>query len=70
MYAICCIVHDVGVTYMCVCVDGMANMLCNFKNNNAIYVVYMVMRHACIVKLMYTCYEIDEHAFNAMNCMI
>jgi hypothetical protein len=25
----------------------------------------MILRHAYIVKLMYACYGMDEHAFNA-----
>jgi hypothetical protein len=55
---------------MLVCIDDDGQHAMFLENNHATYVVYMVMRHACIAKLMYTCYEIDEHAFNAMNCMI
>ena len=38
-----------------------------FKINHALCVDYMILRHAYIVKLMYTCYGMNEHAFNAMK---
>ena len=52
---------------MSVCIDGVTNMLCFFEDNHATYVVYMVLSYAYIVKLVYTCYGMDEHAFNAMK---
>jgi hypothetical protein len=42
-------------------------MLCVFDNYHAIYVDYMDLRHASIDKLVYTCYGLNEHAFNAME---
>ena len=56
MQALCGIVHGVGATYMCVCIDRMTNMQCIFENNHAIYVDYMNLSYAYIVKWMYTCY--------------
>jgi hypothetical protein len=47
----------------------MANMLCFLKNNHATLDIYMIMRHAYIARLVYTCYVDDEHAFNAMICI-
>jgi hypothetical protein len=44
-----------------------ANMLSFFDSYHAICDIYMDLRHASIVKLVYTCYGLDEHAFNAMN---
>jgi hypothetical protein len=45
----------------------MTNMLCFFENNHATYVDCMILSYAYIVKLVYACYGMDEHAFNAMN---
>jgi hypothetical protein len=55
---------------MCICIDGVTNMKCFLENNHATYVDYIILRYDYIVKLMYTCYGMNEHAFNAINCMM
>ena len=42
----------------------------NFEFDHALYDDYMVLSDAYVVKLMYTCYGMNEHAFNAINCMM
>jgi hypothetical protein len=50
-----------------VCIVGMTNLLCFFNICHAINVDYMILKHADIVKLVWTCYGLDEHAFNAIK---
>ena len=55
---------------MIVCIDGVTNILCSLRTIMLYMLDYMNLRHASIAKQMYTCYGMNEHAFNAMNALM
>ena len=63
-----CVYHALMLVISCYVLIALIDIM--YLTCIVMYMLMLCYGYACIVKLLYTCYVNDEHAFNAMNCMI